>query len=48
MDIRAGSAILLHVVSLNVAFGAVVHRSPVTSGGLKGVGSQTVKQFGYP
>lgn len=48
-DNRAWRMVLeLHVVSLNVELGDVVHRSPVTRGGLNGVGSHTVKQLGYP
>ena len=41
---RAGRAIELHVVSLNEELGEVVQRWPVSNGGEKGEGSQTVKQ----
>ena len=45
---RVEPFMVLHVVSLNVEFGDMVQCWPVSNGGVKGVGSHTVKQFGYP
>ena len=38
----------LHVVSLKVELGEEVQCWPVRRGGVNGLVSQTVKQFGYP